>query len=123
MAVLRAFHYSGRPYDFNFDFLTDSALVCSELIFKSYEASKSTKGLSFPLNEIMGRKITSPNDMVRQFDKNYGTFGQQLDFILFLDGKEAKKTAVISDLATFRKSWRRPKWHVIIQDTPLAVYE
>ena len=27
-ALCRAFHYAGRPYDYNFDFATDSELVC-----------------------------------------------------------------------------------------------
>ncbi len=36
-AILRAFHYAGRPYDFNFDFGTDAELVCTELIYKAYE--------------------------------------------------------------------------------------
>ncbi len=33
IAIKRAFHYSGRPYDFNFDFLTDSKLV-HQLVLK-----------------------------------------------------------------------------------------
>jgi hypothetical protein len=37
VALLRAFHYAGRPYDFDFDFLTDASLVCSELVYKAYE--------------------------------------------------------------------------------------
>ena len=36
-ALLRAFHFIGRPYDFNFDFLTDATLVCTELVYKAYE--------------------------------------------------------------------------------------
>ncbi len=118
LAVLRAFHYSGRPYDFNFDFETDSSLVCSELVFKAYEPAPGMKGLRFPITEIMGRKVSTPNNMVRQFDEQYGSAGAQIDFVLFLDGFEKEKRAVESTPEQFRKSWRRPNWHILIQDAP-----
>jgi len=41
-----------------------------------------------------------------------------LDFVAFLDGYEREKRAVESTLESFRASWRRPKWHVILQDKP-----
>lgn len=115
-AVLKAFQYSGRPYDFDFDFLTDASLVCSELIYKCYEPSKAFKGLTFPLQDMLGRKVTPPNDMVRQFDRQYGTPAQQTDFVLFYDGKEQERRAVPAPVEEFRKSWRRPKWHVLTRE-------
>ena len=118
MAIVRAFHYSGRPYDFNFDFQTDSSLVCSELIYKVYEPAPGTRGLSFPLVEIMGRKVSLPNDMARQFSTQCGTAAQQTDLVLFLDGFEKSASAREADVAEFRRSWRRPKWHVLTQKTP-----
>lgn len=118
-AVLRAFHYSGRPYDFNFDFQTDSALVCSELIFKVYEPGNGMKGLRFPVTEVMGRKVSTPNNMVRQFDEQAGTPAAQAEFVLFLDGFEKEKKAVESTSAEFRRSWQRPNWHILIQDAPV----
>lgn len=118
-AVLRAFHYSGRPYDFNFDFQTDSALVCSELIFKSYEPGGGMQGLRFPVTEVMGRKVSTPNGMVRQFDEQAGTTAAQSDFVMFLDGYEKEKRAVESTPEQFRASWQRPNWHILIQDAPV----
>jgi uncharacterized protein YycO len=44
-ALLRAFGYAGRPYDFDFDFRTDAALVCFELVYKAYEAGPGRPGL------------------------------------------------------------------------------
>lgn len=120
-AVLRAFHYSGRPYDFNFDFQTDSALVCSELIFKAYEPGGGMQGLRFPVTEVMGRKVSTPNGMVRQFDEQAGTSSAQADFVLFLDGFEKEKRAVESTSAQFRSSWQRPNWHILIQDAPVEM--
>jgi len=114
-AILRAFRYSGRPYDFNFDFLTDSALVCSELVYKCYEPSAGMKGLRLPLEEVCGHVVTPPNAFVRQFDEQFGAEAQQFDLVAFLDGNEAAGKAVESTLEEFRASWRRPKWHIFIQ--------
>ena len=117
-AILRAFHYAGRPYDYNFDFQTDSALVCSELIYKAYEPGRGTAGLSFDLEQIMGKWLLPPNKIVREFDADHGLPAQQLDLVVFLDGYEAARKAVAADTDTFRQSWKRPKWHIIFQDVP-----
>ncbi len=114
-AVFRAFHYSGRPYDFNFDFLTDSSLVCSELIYKAYKPLEDNKGLRFPLDEVLGRKVLSPNKIASLFDKERST-NSQMDLVLFMDGNEQKNASVRSDVKTFQKSWMRPKWHIVTQD-------
>jgi len=119
-AIDRAFAYVGRPYDFNFDFLTDAALVCSELVYKSYEPAPGYKGLDLPLVEMLGRKLTPPNEIIRQFDRSCGTGRQQTDLVLFYDGIELEKQARESSLEEFRKSWRRPKWHVFVR-RPAAV--
>lgn len=114
-ALLRAFHYSGRPYDFNFDFATDSELVCTELVYKAYEPATGFRGLTFPLVEMLGRKVTPANEIAKQFDAQYGQPEQQFDLAVFLDGQERERKAVESSLAEFRKSWQRPKWHLLIQ--------
>jgi hypothetical protein len=118
-ALVRAFHYSGRPYDFNFDFATDASLVCSELVFKAYEPAPGAPGLRFPVTEVLGRKVSTPNNMVRQFDEQLGSAAAQTDFVLFLDGFEKEKRAVESTVAQFRASWQRPNWHILIQDAPV----
>jgi len=117
--ILRAFHYSGRPYDFNFDFETDAALVCSELIYKVYEPGNGMVGMRFPLTEVMGRKVSTPNNMVRQFAEQSGSPQSQADFVLFLDGFEKEKRAVESTSEQFRASWKRPNWHILIQEAPV----
>ena len=112
-AIKNAFHYSGRPYDFGFDFVTDDTIVCTELVYKSYEPKKGFKGITFPLVDIIGHKVTPANEMVKQFDEQYGKPEQQTELVIFLDGKEKEGKAVEADLKTFRKSWKRPKWHVL----------
>jgi hypothetical protein len=114
-ALMRAFHYAGRPYDFNFDFSTDAELVCTELVYKSYEPATGMTGLNFPLIEMLGRKVTPANELVKQFDVQYGTAAQQYDLVAFLDGIEKQSKAVEASLVVFRESWKRPKWHVLVQ--------
>jgi hypothetical protein len=120
-AIRRAFHYAGRPYDFNFDFRTDSAIVCTQLVYKSYEPATNNTGLRFPMIEMLGRPVLPANLIARQFHEQYGTPAQQLDFVAFIDGYEREKRAVESTLEAFRGSWRRPKWHVITQVKPAEV--
>jgi hypothetical protein len=122
IAIQHAFHFSGRPYDFNFDFLTDSALVCTELIYKVYEPSTFYTGIKFPLRSLMGRQLMTANDIAEMFDKNYGSASQQLDFISFYDGHEWQQQATLTDIDGFRASWKRPKWYKWVQGTAMAAY-
>ena len=115
LALVRAFHYAGRPYDFNFDFATDSELVCTELVYKAYEPAAGFRGLTFPLVEMLGRKVSPANEFAKQFDTQCETPEQQFDLVIFLDGLERQRAAVEATLASFRQSWKRPKWHVLIQ--------
>ncbi|MBN1612781.1 MAG: hypothetical protein JW940_39530 [Polyangiaceae bacterium] len=111
-AVLTALSYLGRPYDFDFDFLTDSSLVCSEVVVKAYEPRDNLPGLHFQLGLTAGRLVVSPTDIATTFDRQYQTPEQQLDFVAFLDGVEATKSAVSRDVVAFRQSVHRPKWDI-----------
>jgi hypothetical protein len=115
-ALYRAFHYAGRPYDYNFDFATDAELVCTELVYKSYEPATGMKGLKFPLVEMLGRKVTPANELAKQFDAQYGTADEQFELVAFLDGVERKGEAVKASVTEFRQTWKRPKWHVLVQE-------
>lgn len=112
-AIARAFPHWGKPYDFEFDFVTQSKLVCSELVYDAYQAPEGEgRGLDIALSEIMGRITLPPNDLVAQFDEAYGTPSQQLDFVAFLDGDPAAGGAHFATLDDFRASWRRSKWDI-----------
>ena len=113
IAIARAFAYAGRPYDFNFDFVSDDALVCTELVYKAFEPSSAYSGLRFPVVEILGRQATPANEIVRMFDADHGSPRQQFDLIAFLDGNDRLKKAVPASEAAFRESWKRPKWHTV----------
>jgi hypothetical protein len=118
-AIVMAFHYQGRPYDFDFDNRTDAALVCTELVAKAYETTASVPGLTFPVTTVMDHKVTPANLIVKEFDRSFGTTEQQFDLLLFLDGYETSGEAVEADLEAFRASWQRPKWHILVQDDEL----
>ncbi|HAH05914.1 MAG TPA: hypothetical protein DCM05_05180 [Elusimicrobia bacterium] len=116
LALLKAFRYAGRPYDFDFDFATDDKLVCTELVYKAYEPAKGQKGLKFPLVDILGRMATPANLIAKQFDEQFGTASKQLDFVFFYDGNEQAGAAADAKEDEFCRSWRRPKWHILVQD-------
>ena len=115
-AILRSFRYSGRPYDFNFDFQTDATLVCTELVYKAYEPGDGYRGVRLQLEEMVGRTAIPANSIARQFHEEFGTPRQQFDMVVFLDGQEKRRLAVEAGVDEFRRSWRRPKWHVVTQD-------
>lgn len=113
-AIERAFSHWSKPYDFDFDFLTQSKLVCSELVWTSYQNQADLgASLNLPLSQVMGRLTLPPNDIVRMFDAEYGTAGQQLDFVAFLDGQPSQGGASAADVEALRASWRRPKWDIL----------
>lgn len=112
IAVARAFAFWGRPYDFNFDFVTDESLVCTELVYKAWVPHQYSSGLKLELAEVMGRQTLPANDLVRQFDEAYDNDGA-MDFVFFLDGREKEGKAVLSTLESLRNSWQRPKWDVM----------
>jgi hypothetical protein len=112
-AILLAFHYAGRPYDFSFDFSTDAELVCTELVYKAYEPANGFTGLKLPTVEMLGRQVTPANELVKQFDTQAASGGEQFELVAFLDGYERTRSAREGSLADFRSSWKRPKWHVL----------
>jgi len=119
-AILKALEFHGRPYDFDFDFRTDATLVCTELVYKAYSPTADKHGLDLPIKTVAGRPVLTANDIAQHFDATWGEAGQQFDLIAFLDGQARSKRADDADLARFRASWKRPKWHILVQDSPLA---
>jgi len=109
-AIRRAIGYVGRPYDFDFDFLTDAELVCSELVYKCYQPGRQGRGVPFRLLQAAGRPVLPPNDMAAQFDAWRNEADPPREFVACLDGREKKGDCVRRDEEAFRASHRRPKW-------------
>ncbi len=114
-AILRAFGYWGRPYDFNFDFLTDETVVCTELVYKAWEPGPDKEGVAIELVEVMGRNTLPANELVRQFavQRELDEAERQFEFVAFLDGSERAHAAISSTAEAFALSWMRPKWDVM----------
>ena len=108
--VLAALTHYGKPYDYNFDFASDSALVCSELVCKAYT---DCPAVDFDAGQVSGRLMLSPNELARKFDHEYDSDGQQLRFVLFLDADPDSGRAHEQDAAAFRASWQRSKWDIL----------
>ncbi len=111
-SILRAISFFGRGYDYDFDFLTDHALVCSEVIYK---ALADVEGLNFETSMVSGRVIFSPNQFVEKFDSEMDDKDgvRQLLFVAFWDGDENTSQVKERSVEEFRSSWRRPKWHIV----------
>ena len=113
--MCEAYSHFGKPYDFNFDFVTDSALVCTELVYKAYQSSNVKKGILFKLTPHAGRKLLTANSLVKTFDEQYQSPGQKLDFVGFLDYDPVKGRVENTTVNAFRKSWERPKWDILLE--------
>ncbi len=109
-AIVRAFTYQGRPYDFDFDFFSDATLVCTELVFKAYQPSSDQQGISIGLVDVAGRRTLPANEFIRLFDQEGDSPKRQFDFVLFLDASEKKDQAFLADEPSLRASWKRLKW-------------
>ncbi len=111
-SIETAFGYLGRPYDFDFDFYSDQSLVCSELVYKSWEPGVGREGVSFALVEVLGRMTLPPNDMIGWWARGADEPESALEFVWFLDGREHEGDAVWRDEPSLRASYLRAKWDI-----------
>ena len=107
--VIQALSHLGKPYDFDFDFVTDNALVCSELVYKAYQ---DISQFSIVPQEFNGRPIVSPNQFAEKFTQDLEKGISELELVLFLDGNEKTGTAIEKGVDVFKNTWGRPKWHI-----------
>jgi len=112
-AVVEAFSHWGKPYDFDFDFATEHALVCTELVYRAYRPAEGKRGLDLPLSRVAGRVTLSANLMAQHFSEGFeGTdrAPAPYEFVLFIDASEDEQRTFFSDRAAFTESWQRSKW-------------
>jgi hypothetical protein len=60
-AIERGVVHEGKPYNFDFDFFSSDRLVCTEVVYRSYDG---LEGVRFPLTERAGRKTLSAEDLL-----------------------------------------------------------
>ena len=112
-ALTRAFEMFARPYDFDFDFATDHAVVCTELVWRAWRSDGEQPGLDLPLTRVAGRMTLPANDLVRFYDAHADDPVPPLEFVFFIDARERTHSVVISDEAALRGSWKRAKWDIV----------
>ena len=61
-ALKRALLHQDKPYDFDFDFERADRLVCTEVVYRSYEG---IGGIEFPLQRRAGRLTLSGSDLIQ----------------------------------------------------------
>ena len=66
-ALVRGFLHEGKPYDFDFDFTRADRLVCTEVVYRSYDG---IAGITFPLTRRAGRLTLSAEDLARMSQKH-----------------------------------------------------
>ncbi|NUN49239.1 MAG: hypothetical protein HUU15_10475 [Candidatus Brocadiae bacterium] len=103
-AIAQAFAHQGKPYDFEFDFRTSDRLVCTEVVYRSYQGI-----VSFDLERVMGRDALPAVGIVRKFRRELGTPGQELDLVAFLDGRADEGRAAEGTVEEFCRSADRPR--------------
>ncbi len=54
--------HDGKPYDFDFDFTQSERLVCTEVVYRTYDG---VGGIEFTLNRRAGRMTLSATDLLR----------------------------------------------------------
>lgn len=60
--VSRAFFHVGKAYDFDFDFSRSDRMVCSEVVYRSFDGVADTR---FELKKRAGRLTLAPEDIIR----------------------------------------------------------
>ncbi len=60
-AIARARTHVGKPYDFDFDFTRSDRIVCTEVVYRSYEG---LDGIRFQLSRRAGRETLSAEDLL-----------------------------------------------------------
>ena len=62
LAIGRALFHDGKSYDFDFDFTRSDRMVCTEVVYRSYEG---LGGVRIPLTKRAGRMTLSAEDLLR----------------------------------------------------------
>ncbi len=102
-SLARAFSHVGKPYDFEFDFFSSDKLVCTELVYRSYDGD-----IDFPLITILGTRTMPAIELVRKFSSERGRANAHLEFVAFLDGDEKKGRATFKNESDFVDTVNRP---------------
>jgi len=106
-AVAESFEHLDKPYDWDFDFATEHAVVCSELVWRAWRVGED---LGLETRDIAGRQTLPPTDLATLYAETWDDPERPLDFVWFIDASEDEQRAFASDEEAFRASASRAKW-------------
>ncbi len=104
-ALDEALSHYGKPYDFDFDFATDHAIVCSELVWRAYRPAEGKEGLDLELVSVAGRRTLPANDLLIELLDD-----ELVEFRVFFDARERQGLAVEAGPEALSASPARVKW-------------
>lgn len=79
-AIINAYGFLGRPYDFFINIDSNDAFICTSLIAKSFEST-----IKFEVEDKLGKKVILPNSIAKKFAEERKNKNRELDFVLFYD--------------------------------------
>ena len=100
-AVKYAKKQIGKPYDFNFDFLSDQAYVCSELILKSYPFLRPK------IEDMYGRKVYPVINILDLVEE------EKFETVYFLDGRQFAGRVIIGTAKELLETKYRLRWDLM----------
>ncbi len=104
-AIYQAFELVDRPYDFNFDFSSDSLIACTELIHCIYKDSEL-----FSVGELFGNPFVTANEIAQYYDNYFETDRLKMEMIFLFDGDHMYERNSFEGQQIFRKSWEDSFW-------------
>ena len=108
-ALARSLFHTGKSYDFDFDFTTTDRLVCTELIFRTYDGILEIP----PMDTIMGKPRIAASDFVRMWADGRASGTPQLELVRFLNFDEPAGTSVEADAETLVATLDRSRFTLL----------
>ncbi|MFH0905924.1 MAG: YiiX/YebB-like N1pC/P60 family cysteine hydrolase [archaeon] len=109
-ALISAFDYYGMPYDYDFDFVTDDKIICTELVYKAYRETNNKKGLSFELELFANRLVLTANNFAKRFAQDFNTNKEEFEFVIYINGKrDINGNLIPATTDEFKQSYLRKK--------------
>lgn len=102
-AIARTFSHACKAYDFEFDFFTTDKIVCTELVFRSYDGA-----VDFKLVNVMGRMTLPAIEIVKKYKEELNSQNRQLDLITWVQVNEKTGVAEFLDEDAFIKTLELP---------------
>ena len=112
----KALNQIGKWYDYIFNFYSDTSLVCSELVLKSYaKEHKDDEWLNIKLENI-GMWVTfPPNNILKILNKHKEKKSHKIYPCFFIDSIEKTHKNFVNTDSEFLQSWTRSRFSFFLK--------